>query len=91
MVSPTFMDRMYLFIITRMKESGAAPHYTEIASELGVSVEEGRLKLRELMDMGIPGIWLAPDTDYIQSFAPLSNLPTQYRVSVDGEPRGYGQ
>ena len=91
MTGSTALDRIYHFIITRMKETGVAPHYTEIANELGVSVEEGRQKLRELMDFGIPGIWLAPGTDYIQSFAPLSNLPTQYRISVNGEAKCYGQ
>ncbi len=28
--------------------------------------------------------WLHPDTDLIASFAPFSNLPTPYKVSVNG-------
>jgi hypothetical protein len=44
-----------------------------------------------LISVGIPGIWLFPDTDYIGSFAPFSNLPTQYRITVDGEQKWFGQ
>jgi hypothetical protein len=74
-----------------MIKTGQAPHYTEIAAELGVSVEDGRRALHDLVSMGIPGIWLFPDTDYIASFAPFSNLPTQYRITVDGEQKWFGQ
>jgi len=34
---------------------------------------------------------LFPDTDYISSFAPFSNLPTQYRVSIGGEQKWFAQ
>jgi len=91
MTEPTVLDRTYHSIVTRMKETGVAPHYTEIADALKLPVEEARQKLNELMAVGIPGIWLAPDTDYIQSFAPFSNLPTQYRISVEGEAKWFGQ
>lgn len=91
MNEPTLMDKTYHFIITRLKQTGVAPHYTEIADMLGISMEEGRQTLKELMAIGIPGTWMAPDTDYIGSFAPFSNLPTQYRISVDGEQKWFGQ
>ena len=74
-----------------MRETGRAPHYTEIAAELGIPVEDARKALHDLMSVGIPGIWLFPDTDYIGSFAPFSNLPTQYRITVDGEQKWFGQ
>jgi hypothetical protein len=74
-----------------MIKTGQAPHYTEIAAELGVSVEEGRKALHDLVSLGIPGIWLFPDTDYIGSFAPFSNLPTQYRITVDAKQKWFGQ
>ena len=54
-------------------------------------VEEARKTLHELMSKGIPGLWMFPDTDYISSFAPLSNLPTQYRISIDGDQKWFGQ
>ena len=35
--------------------------------------------------------WLAHDTDYIESWAPFSNVPTHYLISVDGIQKWYGQ
>lgn len=88
---PGRSDETYAIIMRRLVETGQAPHYTEIATELGCSVEEGRRCLHDLMDRKIPGCWLFPETDYITSFAPFSNLPTQYRISVEGQPKWFGQ
>ncbi|UCF57258.1 MAG: hypothetical protein JSW15_01925, partial [Deltaproteobacteria bacterium] len=87
---PTMLDKTFHVIIKRMVETGQAPHYTEIAAELGVSVEEGRKALHELFKAGVPG-WLFPDTDLITSFAPFNNLPTQYRITVDGQQKWFAQ
>jgi hypothetical protein len=91
MSPPGVLDKTYRIIMQRMINSGQAPHYTEIAAELGVPVEHGQNALHDLVSVGIPGIWLFPDTDYIGSFAPFSNLPTQYRITVDGEQKWFGQ
>ena len=56
------LDRTFHIIMSRMVETGQAPHYTEIAADLGVSVEEGRKALHELFAAGVPG-WLFPNTD----------------------------
>jgi len=90
MSEPTILDRTFHFIMRRMMETGRAPHYTEIASELKVSPEEGRQTLHELFRMRIPA-WLFPGTDYIVSFAPFNNLPTQYRLTIDGRQKWFGQ
>jgi hypothetical protein len=55
-----------------------------------VPVEEGRKALHELFSPGFPG-WLFPNTDYIGSFPPFSNLPTQYRITIDGQQKWFGQ
>ena len=91
MSSSSVLDKTYSIIIKRMVKTGQAPHYTEIAAKLGVPVENGRKALQDLVSVEIPGIWLFPDTDYIGSFAPFSNLPTQYRIRVDGEQKWFGQ
>jgi len=91
MSSPSILDKMYRVVIRRMIKTGQAPHYTEIAAKLRVPVEDARKCLHDLVSVGIPGIWLFPDTDYIGSFAPFSNLPTQYRITVDGEQKWFGQ
>lgn len=90
MSEPTMLDKTFHVIIKRMVETGQAPHYTEIAAELGVSVEEGRKALHELFKAGVPG-WLFPNTDLITSFAPFNNLPTQYRITVDGQQKWFAQ
>jgi hypothetical protein len=84
------LDRTYSFILKRMVEPGQAPFYTEIAQELGVSVEEGRKALHALLGTGIAA-WVFPNTDYIASFSPFSNLPTQYRITIVGQQKWFGQ
>ena len=84
------LDKAYQITMTRMVRSGQAPHYTELAAEMGVSMEEGKLILHELIDTGIPA-WLHPGTDYIASFPPFNNLPTQYRITVGGAQKWLAQ
>jgi len=91
MAEPTRLDRTFGVIMKRMVETGQAPHYTEIAKELGVSPREGRAALHKLFSVrGFPG-WLFPKGDTVVSFAPFNNLPTQYRLTIDGEQKWFGQ
>ncbi len=84
------LGRTFSFILKRMVETGQAPFYTEISEELGVSVEEGRKALHDLVAAAI-AVWLFPNTNYIASFPPFSNLPTQYRITIDGQQKWFGQ
>jgi hypothetical protein len=86
----SLLDKIFHIIMKRMVATGVAPHYTEIASELGLSMEEGRKVVHDLFAAGIPG-WLFPGTSFIISFAPFNNLPTQYRITVDGQQKWFGQ
>jgi hypothetical protein len=90
MSNQQLMDKAYHFIMNRFVESGQAPHYTELAKELGMPMEDGRKTLHDLFDAGVKG-WLFPNTDLITSFAPFNNLPTHYRISVEGQQRWFGQ
>ncbi len=87
---PSLADRTFHIIIRRMVETGQAPHFTEIATELGVSMEEGRKALHALIDIGLGG-WLFPGTDLIVSMAPFHNLPNQYRITIDGQQKWFSQ
>ncbi len=87
---PTQIDRTFHFVLETFVERGYAPHHLEIAKHLGVPPEEGRRLVHDLASTGLP-IWLYPGTDLIVSCAPFNNLPTQYRVSVDGRPGWFGQ
>lgn len=84
------LDQLFHYIMKHMVKTGQAPHYTEIARELKVSMEEGRKTLQALFTAGVPG-WLHPGTDLISSFAPFNNLPTQYRLTIDGRQNWFGQ
>ena len=86
----TLLDRAFQGIIRRFIDTGQAPHYTELAKELGLSMEEGRQLIVDLMAAGIPG-WIHPQTDYIASFPPFNNQPTQYRITVDGHQKWFAQ
>ena len=90
MSDPGVLSKAFRLIMKRMIETGQAPFYTELAAELGLSVEEGRKVQRDLFTSGIPG-WLYPKTDHIVSFAPFNNLPTQYRITIDGQQKWFGQ
>ena len=90
MSNPTMLDKAFHVIMKRMVETGQAPFYTELAAALGLPVEEGRKILHDLFSSGIPG-WLFPRTDLIVSFAPFNNLPTQYRITIDGQQKWFGQ
>ena len=84
------LDRTFQIIKKRLVETGQAPHYTELAAELEVSPEEGRKAVHELFTPPFPG-WLFPNTDYVASFAPFSVLPTQYRITIEGQQKWFGQ
>jgi hypothetical protein len=86
----SMLDRAYFTVMQSFIHTGRAPHYSELAAALGLSVEDGRQLLRELMNSGIPA-WQHPGTDDVVSFAPFHNLPTQYRISIDGEQKWHAQ
>ena len=90
MSEPTQLDRAFSFIMKRMVKTGQAPFYTEIAAELRVSVEEGRKFVHGVFAAGVPG-WVYPNTNYIVSCAPFNNLPTQYRITIEGQQKWFGQ
>jgi hypothetical protein len=84
------LDRAFQIIIRRLVETGQAPHYTEVARALGSTTVEGRRVLHDVIDAFVPS-WLFPETDYVASFPPFSNLPTQYRITVGGQQKWFAQ
>ena len=90
MSQPSQLDRTFSLILKRMVKTGQAPFYSEVAAKLGVPVEEGRKALHALLELGTAA-WLFPKTDYIASFSPFSNIPTQYRITIDGQQKWFGQ
>ena len=84
------LNNAFHVIMKQMVATGQAPFYVELAKELGLSMKAGRQTLHTLFSSGIAG-WLHPGTDLVASFAPFNNLPSMYRISIDGEQRWFGQ
>lgn len=91
MSETTPLDRTFHFIMERLVETGQAPHYTEIAAGLEVPPTEARRLVKKLFSTpGFAG-WLYPKTENIVSLAPFNNLPTHYRLTIDGQQKWFGQ
>ena len=84
------VQQAYSTMMNYFIEQGRAPHYTELAGLLGVGVEEARRLQHEALQAGV-GAWPLADTDYVESFAPFYNGPTNVQVSVDGEQKWNAQ
>ena len=84
------IQKAYTTILQHVVQTGRAPHHTELAVALGTTPDEAK-ELQEAAAAAAAGCWISSDTDYVQSWAPFSNIPTQYLVSVDGIQKWYGQ
>lgn len=92
MTDEAMTQRAFSTIMEHFVAEGRAPHYTELSGLLGISVQEARAVQREAVAASpIAGCWMAHDTDYIESWAPFSNIPTHYFISVDGVQKWYAQ
>ena len=83
------LDAVYAAIMSEIVSTGVAPHYAELARTLDIEPMRAKAVITRIIDL-TPG-WLHPGTDYIASFPPFNNQPTQYRVSVDDEQRWFAQ
>jgi hypothetical protein len=77
------LDRVFAAVMTEVVRTGRAPHYTDLARDLGLGIEDARQAVHDVMAAGYPG-WMHPQTDLIASWPPFNILPTQYRITVDG-------
>lgn len=82
------LARAYHTIMSGFVRDGRAPHFTELAVSLGLTPHEALVVQRDLTASGLP-IWVHPDTDHLAAASPFSNIPTPYRVSVDGQQKWY--
>lgn len=90
MQETTLEQRAYTAVVEHFMKSGRAPHYAELAATLGLRPEEARQVQHKAAESSI-GCWFVKDTDYVESCAPFSNVPTHYLVTIKGEQKWYGQ
>ena len=92
MATPKERQLVHNTVLRHFVETGRAPHYTELAEPLGVMPGQARTILRETtLESPFSFAWLTPDTDYVASWAPFSNLPNHNLISVEGVQKWYGQ
>lgn len=84
----------YASILRHFIAHGRGPNYLELADQLELTPDKARELLWETTEAFSEiggGCWLSHDTDFIESWAPFSNVPTHHLISVDGKRNWYGQ
>ncbi len=90
MKEDTLVQRAYTAVLEHFVKTGRAPHYIELTATLGLRPEEAREAQRQAADASI-ACWFVNDTDFVESWAPFSNVPTHYLVTIKGDQKWYGQ
>ena len=90
MEESALVQKAYTTILEHFVKTGRAPHYTELAAILNLRPEEAKQLYHTTADSAV-ACWFVRDTDYIESWAPFSNVPTHYLITVNGEQKWYGQ
>jgi hypothetical protein len=92
MSESSLIQNAYTGVLEHFIEHGRAPHYVELAQVLDIPIDEARVLIRDTAAAApIASCWLSHDTDYIESWAPFSNVPTHLEITIDGEQKWYGQ
>ncbi len=86
----TLVQRAYSAVLAHFIKTGRAPHYTELGATLGLRPDEARQAQHEAAESSV-ACWFVKDTDYVESWAPFSNVPTHYLVTIRGDQKWYGQ
>ncbi len=90
MENDVLVQRAYTAVLDHFIKTGRAPHYTELGDILGLPPEEAR-NIQHKAAQSAVACWFVKDTDYIESWAPFSNVPTHYLISIAGVRKWYGQ
>jgi hypothetical protein len=90
MEETALVQRAFTAVVEKLVKTGRAPHYTELAAALGLTPEEALQVQRKAAASAI-ACWFVNETDYIESWAPFSNVPTHHLVTINGEQKWYGQ
>lgn len=84
------VQKAYTEVVKHIVQTGRAPHFTELAETMGLLPDEALNLQREATKIALAS-WFVENTNYIESWAPFSNVPTPYLVTVNGQQKWYGQ
>ena len=90
MDNDALVQRAYTAVLGYFIQEGRAPHYTELGQILGQKPEEAKRIQHKAAESAL-ACWFVKDTDYIESWAPFSNVPTHYLITIAGTRKWYGQ
>jgi hypothetical protein len=90
MANASLVQQAYTIIQKHFIQTGRSPHFVELAAALEITPDEARDVQLKAAEAGV-GCWISHDTDYIASWAPFSNIPTQYLVTIADKQKWYGQ
>ncbi len=90
MEATVLVQQAYKAVLEHFVKNGRAPHYTELAATLGLKPEEALQAMRKAAESALAN-WFVQETDYVESWAPFSNVPTHHLVTIAGEQKWYGQ
>ncbi len=90
MEETTSVQRAYTAVVEHFVKTGRAPHYIELAATLRLRPEEARQVQHKAAESSI-ACWFIKDTDYVESWAPFSNIPNHFLVTIKGDQKWYGQ
>jgi len=90
MVDDRRIQEIYRFVMRYFIENGRAPHFTEVAILNSLVPDEAKAMQHAAADIGV-GAWFVTGTDFVECWAPFSNVPTHHLIEVNGEQKWYGQ
>jgi hypothetical protein len=92
MASQDEMQKVHHAVLRQFIDAGRAPHYTELADKFGLSPAKARQILRETVEGSPYSIaWLTPDTDFVSSWAPFSNLGNHNPITIQNQQKWFPQ
>ena len=86
----SLVQTTYLTVMQHFIDHGRAPHYTQLATMLSLDLPTTKAHLHKAAELGV-GCWMAHGTDLVESWAPFHNIPTHYKITVEGEQKWHGQ
>ena len=84
------VQQIYTTVLQHFIKTGRAPHFTELASNLKIDPDQAKRLQHAAADAGV-GSWFIKGADYVECWAPFSNVPTHHLIEVNGEQKWYGQ